>query len=397
MGGIVEMLIVLTAMAILTVQGIQTDLAHRRAQVFATEGQSEAAIVTALGEWANANYATLLAQYTADGESGMTQPTLADLVQGGFLKASYRAGPFWGGSYMITLAMTPAGCTQAAGNCSVSYTMYPDQPVMKGNQPDVAAASQIAQAGGANFGYSTMQKPATIGGINGAWTVPNPLDYPAIVLATNAPGLDGNSLYIRRDGSLSWTGDQDANGVSVNNVNNLNAQNVAAPAVSASDVSVTDAIRTPGTLNVENAAGTAPAPISTGNSTVNGTLNVSQAITPGAIATPRTWCPTNGAAATNSDGRGQWLSCQDNVWMPIGAPAARYGYYAVSNGAAVPAPACFQGGTPQIVVTPQTIDIDPTAAYNVETAGTGPWTVSITDNAGSALSGSVVVETYCAY
>jgi hypothetical protein len=186
--------------------------------------------------------------------------------------------------------------------------------------------------------------------------------------------------------------------VDLYNVRNLYAEGtVAAPLVSASNVQVTNAIRTPGTLYIQNITGTAPAPIDTGNVTVNGTLNVTQTIKPGAIATPRQSCTQNGAAALNADGRGQWLSCQDYVWMPIGGPAARYNYYTVSNGASVPAPSCFNEGTPQIVLAPQVFYVDPTAQVNMTASGSGPWTVVLTDGEGADIGATAVVETYCAY
>ncbi len=119
--------------------------------------------------------------------------------------------------------------------------------------------------------------------------------------------------------------------------------------------------------------------------------------TPGAVATPRAWCPTNGAMAQNSDGRGQMLSCQDHAWLPIGGPALRHGYFMVQNGWGVPAPNCATGGTPQIVFSPVSFYVNPTATVNVSASGSGPWTVFITDGNGNGISGTAVVETYCSY
>jgi hypothetical protein len=404
MDSIIEMAVYLAAMAILTVYSIREDIQKHRTSLLATEGQNEAVIADALGSWASEKYSTLLAQYAQTGNAALTAPTVADLQTAGNLKQTYRAGPFWGGSYMIQLSMLPKGCTQDAGNCHVSWIFYPSLPYTRDGKPDVSGAAQIALAAsaqGGQFGYSSTRNPATISGINGAWKASNPLTGTpaAAILATNGPNADGNSLFIRRDGSLTWTGDQNVNGVSMHNINSIDATGmIAVPLVSASDVAVTNAIRTPNALYVKNAAGTAPAPVNTGNDTVNGTLQVSQTIQPGAVATPRTYCPTNGAAATNGDGRGQWLSCQDHVWLPIGGPAQRYYYYnQITNGTVVPAPNCMGQGAPQIVISHQSFQVDTTATLNVATQGTGPWTVLLTDGKGAASNETAEAETYCAY
>lgn len=401
MGSIIEMVIVLAASAILTMVSIREDVAKKRSQVLSVEGQNESVIVAALGKWINENFQTLLAQYQQS--SFLTAPTLDQLHTAGDLKQAYRTGPFWGGSYVIQLSMAPAGCTADAGNCHVAWAFYPDQPYSRNGISDVSGAAQIALAASANggqFGYSSSQRPGTIAGINGAWTATNPLpgSPAAAILATNGPDGDGNSLFIRRDGSLTWTGSQNVNGVDLHNVGNIDAQGtIAAPTLAASNVAVSNAVRSPGTLYVQNAAGTAPAPIDTGNANVTGSLTTTQTITPGAIATPRTSCPTNGAAATNSDGRGQWLSCQDNVWMPVGGPAQRYNYYTVANGSVVPAPACFSEGTAQIMLAPQNFYVDQTAQVNVMASGSGPWSISLTNGSGGDIGATAVVETYCAY
>ncbi|WP_434667684.1 hypothetical protein P5W99_35955 [Paraburkholderia sp. A3BS-1L] len=402
MTSFIELVLVLAAMAVLSVQSIREDIEKHRSALLATEGQNEAVIVDALGSWITDNYQTLLAQYTQSGSATLTAPTITQLHTAGNLKQVHRAGPFWGGAYTIQLAMQPAGCSPSAGNCHVAFQFFPSLSYTRNGIADVSGAAQIALGAnkGGQFGYSNSTNPGTITGINAAWTASNPLSGApaAAIMATNGANSDGNAVYIRRDGSLTWTGDQNVNGVSLHNVNSVDATGtVAGPLVSASNVAVTNAIRTPDTLYVHNATGTAPAPINTGNSTVNGTLSVTQTITPGAIATPRTYCPTNGAAATNSDGRGQWLSCQDNVWMPVGGPAARYNYYTVGNGSVVPAPSCFNGGSPQIMLAPQTFYVDESAQVNMTASGAGPWSIALTDGLGADIGASAVVETYCAY
>ncbi|AOJ10102.1 hypothetical protein [Burkholderia mayonis] len=397
---IIEVVIVLVAAALMTLQGIQRDVEKRRQDVLSVEGKNQAVINGALSNWVTDKYGTLVGQMVGGKSTSVTPPTFAELRAGGYLKADYAAGPFWGGSYMIQMSVGPDDCATGTTSCKVSYVFYSSKPVARLGQPDVAGAGIVAQAAGNGFGFSTTQNSATVRGLNGAWTATNPVPgAPAgVVMATNGPSSDGDSVFIRRDGSLKWTGSQDVNGVDLHNVRNIDATGtIAAPTLAASNVAVSNAVRTPGTLVVQNAVGDAPAPISTGDSTVNGQLHATQTITPGAIATPRTSCPENGAAAQNSDGRGQWLSCQDHVWLPIGGPALRHGYFMVQNGWGVPAPGCAGGGTPQIVFSPVSFYVNPTATVNVSASGSGPWTVWITDGNGNGVSGSAVVETYCTY
>uniref|UniRef100_UPI003BEEB828 hypothetical protein n=1 Tax=Burkholderia arboris TaxID=488730 RepID=UPI003BEEB828 len=397
---IIEVVIVLVAAALMTLQGIQRDVEKRRHDVLSVEGMNQAVINAALSKWVTDKYGTLVGQMVGGKATPVTPPTFAELRAGQYLKANYAAGPFWGGSYMIQMSVGPDDCGTGTTSCQVSYVFYSSKPVTRLGQPDVVGAGIVAQAAGNGFGFSTSQNSAMVRGLNGAWTATNPVPgAPAgIVMATNGPSSDGNAVFIRRDGSLKWTGSQDVNGVDLHNVGNIDATGtIAAPTLAASNVAVSNAVRTPGTLAVQNADGTALAPIATGDSTVNGQLQVTQTITPGAVATPRASCPINGAIAQNRDGRGQVLSCQDHVWLPIGGPALRHGYFMVQNGWGVPAPSCATGGTPQIIFSPVSFYVNPTATVNVSASGSGPWTVFITDGNGNGTSGTAVVETYCSY
>jgi hypothetical protein len=381
-GSIIEMVIVLVASALLLVQGIHEDLAHKRAALMATEGQNEAIINGALSSWVTENYAAKLAEFTASGSTTLTPPTIDELFTKGNLKQPHRNGPFWGGTYTISMTMVPDNCSAATGDCHVAYLMYPSLPLVKGGKSDVVGASQIAQAGGSQFGYSTLQNSAMVVGLNGAWNTPNPLgSVPATIVATNALDSDGNAVYIRRDGSLTWTGDQNVNHVSLHNVHDLDAEGT----VSAANLGATGAV---------SASGAVTAGTSVAAATTVGT---------GSIGWPRTACSQVDAMTGASDNSGLMLSCQNLSgvlqWMPIGGPKLWYGYTAIPSGGGtyVPSPVCPAGGTPGIVVTGQSTYTDPTAAINYPTAGTGPWTVYITDGSGAVIAGTAVASTFCTY
>ncbi|MGF6812738.1 type II secretory pathway pseudopilin PulG [Paraburkholderia sp. Clong3] len=383
MFSIVEMVVVLVAAALMTTVAIKEDAAKRRSQVMTAEGQNEAVINSALSDWVTNRYATL----TAGGPVAVVAnpPTLDDLFTQGNLKQPHAPGPFWGGAYVISMSVGPATCTASAGDCHVTYVMYPSKPLTRGGVPDVVGASQIAQAGGNSFGYSKAQNAGTITGLNGAWTATNPLgNVAAAILATNGPASDGNSVYIRRDGALTWTGDQNVNHVSLHNVHDLDAEGT----ISAANVGATGAVAASGAV----AAGTS--------------VTAGTTIGMGSVGWPRTACPAVNAMAGASDGSGLMLSCQNLSgvlqWMPIGGQKLWYGYTAIpnGNGTFVPSPVCPAGGTPGIVVSGQSTYTDPTASIHYRVDGTGPWTVYIVDGSpgdSTFIPGSAVATTYCAY
>src|SRR6201999_1641118 len=132
------------------------DAAKRHLQVLTAEGQNEAVINAALGSWVTNHYATLTQNGPVDVVPASDVPTLTDLFTAGNLTQAHANGPFWGGSYVISMSVGPSTCTVSAGDCHVTYVMYPSAPVTRGGKPDVIGASQIAQAGGNAFGFSRV-------------------------------------------------------------------------------------------------------------------------------------------------------------------------------------------------------------------------------------------------
>lgn len=403
MGSLLEMMFVLLGSAILTVQGIRLDIEKDRATMLALEGQNEATVVTAFQGWISDNFGTILTQYTASGNNpSITPPTIAQLVTAGNLKQIHKSGPYWGGAYATTMTMVPTGCTQSAGNCRVSFTMYPTTQLLKGGKADVVGAAQIAQAGSklagtSQFGYSNAQNPAQIVGINGAFTAPNPLGSKAAsIMATNGPQTDGSSVYIRRDGSLTWTGDQDVNNVSLKNVNDIKTQTLeASGAVAAASVAATGAV-TAATMTATDAV-TAATMTATGAIRGNSVTSTTT-LQAGNIAVPRAACAPNGQTAGNSDGSGQQLTCQYGIWLPTGGRLLRMGYYPVSDGSNVDKPTCPSGGTPIVELAPLSWYVNNSATVNFNAYDYGSyWLIRITDGDGAGIQGSGAAGTYCSY
>jgi hypothetical protein len=258
------------------------------------------------------------------------------------------------------------------------------------------------------------------------WSEPNPLGNTPAALLGLSNVASNDSVYYRLDGLYPITAPFAGGGQDIDNVNNVNAAGtvnaaavvttgnatvggsanvtgsvtagvaVAAPLASASNVAVSNAILSPGTLQVQNSAGTAPAPISTGNETVTGNATISGTLQLGNVAAAGTAC-SGTAIAGDSDGSGTYLSCQFGQWLPIGGHLLAQATYTIANGTVVPAPACAAGSLPAIIVAAQNFGVDTTATVNFGHAiGTGPWTTQILDGAGAAVPGGQgQATTYC--
>jgi hypothetical protein len=308
MFSILEMMIVLIGSALLTMQGIKEDIATKHTNLLQIEGQNQASINAALGSYITAQYGNLMAvlgpNFSQTTSTPLAAPTLAQLAAASNNRVTFWNGPFWGGAYQISLTVVPSVCSIAAGTCHIASQLYANRPLLKGGTPDIAGAGILAAAGGAQFGYSTNRTPATITGLSGQWTTANPLASQAgTILAINGFGADGNSPYYRRDGALPLTGTMNANNQDMQNIGNMsgktlalqggNSLNIGGGAIYYGD-GRNAAVRTDGGLFIQNAAGTAAAPIAqVGSVNVQGTVTAS-----GNVSAPTATLTADGGALT---------------------------------------------------------------------------------------------------
>ena len=273
MFSILEMMIVMIGSALLTMQGIKEDIAAKHTNLLQLEGQNQASINAALGSYITAQYGNLLTalgpNFSQTTSTPLPAPTLAQLAASSNNRVTFRNGPFWGGTYQISLTVVPSVCSIAAGTCHIASQLYPNKPLMSGGTPDIAGAGILAAAGGSQFGYSTNRSPATITGLGGQWTTANPLAAQAgTILAINGFGADGNSPYYRRDGALPLTGTMNANNQDMQNIGNMSGKTLALQAGNSLNIGggaiyygdgTNAAVRTNGALFLQNEAGTAAA------------------------------------------------------------------------------------------------------------------------------------------
>ncbi|SAK90251.1 hypothetical protein AWB75_06291 [Caballeronia catudaia] len=379
MGSILEMLIVLVGAALLTAQGITEDIAAKRQNLLQIEGQNMASINAALGSYITNNYATLVpagySQTTASLVAPGNVPTLAQLSAQSNSKIAFKSGPFWGGAYQISLSIVPDNCSTALGNCHIASQIYPSQPLLKKGTTDIAGAGTLIATGGSQFGFSSNRTPTVITGNQGQWTLPNPAGNKAgIVLAINGFGADGNSPYYRRDGALPLTGTMNANDQDIQNIGNMSGKTLKLQAGNSLQMAngtiyygddTNAAIRTKGTLYIQNYAGSGPAPISVGNVSSSGTVSavtVSGTTVNATVANINSVAPNcswNGVTIRNNqlfvcNKWGNWIGASTLV-SNQSADAQYSGWY---NGWGVYPPTCGPGGSAWYRITPQSITTD---------------------------------------
>ncbi|MFL9912006.1 hypothetical protein [Paraburkholderia sp. RL17-337-BIB-A] len=387
MGSLLEMMIVLLGAAVLTMQGIKEDVAHKRVALLQNEGQHQASVNAALGDYITNSVGTLIPPgFSQTSSTALTAPTLAQLSAQSNTNVTYKTGPFWGGAYQISLSVVPASCSASAGNCHIASLLYPSQPLLLAGKPDVAGAGVIASAGGSQFGYSTNQAPGTISGLNGQWTTPNPNgNVAASIVAINGFGSDANSPYYRRDGALPLTGKLAGGGQDADNLNNINATGTVSagganiqntngvPNVAIGNSSIANSnaaqqisVQANGGLNVTNASGTASSPISAGNITSNGTVTA-PTVNFNTAAANCTW-----NTVTMRSNNQMWVCNEYGNWVPISQLISNVmtvqKYQGYADGSGVSKPPCT-GGTPTATIIPQT--------NGVNVAANPPWQTSV--------------------
>lgn len=343
---------------------------HIRTQVFTTAGQIAASYNAALDTFVG-RFETQVINGTAIQQNGYTvanplAPTIVDLAKTVGLPGGVSPGnPFWGGSWRTSIAVTPAGCVRP--NCIVTAQMWATQPITKGGKADLAGAGIFVAAAGGAFGYSGSKNPSIVAAMDAQWTAANPLGGVAgAVLATSGGANALDAIYIRRDGGVTWTGDQDVNGVNLNNVGTINGQNINLAAGEALNVASGAAViysdgtnaslRTGGNVSIQNADGSAPADIAqVGNVTSSGTV-AAQVVN---FNTTATSCSMNQVRVV---GNNVMSVCSPNgTWVPIsqlvGNVMTITKYLNYSDGMTIAKPTC-PAGTATAAVIPQSMGIN---------------------------------------
>ena len=327
-------------------------------------------------------------------------PTVAELKKlvKNPLSSTFTTNNVMNASPVVALSLVPAGCGSNPSTCNVQGLVYWNTAYVNANgNPNTyfasVAATQITTLG-AEGGFSSYGTPGTIAGTDGSWSMVNPLNAAAVVGGFVSTAASANQIFVKigdnRDPSL--TGNLTVAGNLSSSSGNFTVG--AAGNITSSSLYSSTTI----------AAGTGFTANSSGQVTISNTLTLGTA----AGAVTRGACTTNGAMAQNADGKGQILSCQNLIWLPVGGPWERMGYYTVNDyrisaiNNPVPKPTCAAGGTPAITVAPVNFTVNANnnsnGTINYGATGAGPWTVFIQDGTGTAISGAVAsVGVFCSF
>ncbi|MHA6828260.1 hypothetical protein ACQUJV_18810 [Ralstonia pseudosolanacearum] len=212
---------------------------QQRQELLSQQMAAQGGVVADLGNSVNGKYLALyysnLVNGTAvPGVANAYAPTMTELQAINVVPAGSSTTAVNGAPYVVKLAKTPAGCV--APNCDINGLVY-----IAGAMTDPSTGAPLvledgAAAIGGDGGYSDTVTPGTITGVNGAWSLTNPLGNAAGVLAMRVGyGSSGWSAFVRRDGSLPMEGDLNFRGTNgtlhnIDNAATINAQKAVLPA-----------------------------------------------------------------------------------------------------------------------------------------------------------------------
>jgi hypothetical protein len=315
---------------------VQADNLHN--QVAQNQGQLLSTINNSVNGYLAANYTALVNHTAIPGVVNPYAPTLAELSSLGFLSTPYSAQNLYGGSYAVSLSLVPSGCISI--NCNVGGLVALTTPVLDNQgRVDISAAGAAMLAAGGDAGMSSSTSPGVITGAGGSWTATNPVGSVAGVVAMRNGYLSSSfASFVRRDGSLSMTGNLNLGSNSITNTNTVSAGTVSATTVNASAVGSNSVSTTTlsassiganstntGTLaattaslssvtsgNISNSGTVSTNAVSSNTVNSTGRIATSEYLQVSGYAPVGGWCSTPGLVA--QDGSGGLLSCVNNQW-----------------------------------------------------------------------------------
>lgn len=333
---LVELGIVIAAVAILASLGARLAKNYNVEQRGTFIGQTLLEVHTAAEDYARRNRGPLIANGTGTptaiaGVAAPLAPTIAELFALGILTKNVNPVLPRAGNITISYSAVPAGC--APVNCAVRILTYIDGAVLESDTNTVAVRvlAKALEAAGSKAGRSDSTDPASLHGLNGQWTFPNPVGgNPVGVLGMLSSTADvGIDAFVRiqdtrnpdLQGDLTVAGAVIHNGTTTHNgATTLNA----ATTVNSSLTTVGPA----GTLAV---GGTTTL---SGATTINSTANVTGRITAGADVlatgmvrgdrvtptgayTAGTACVDDGSIAKKAGGQGGAVMCVGGIWQSM--------------------------------------------------------------------------------
>ncbi len=332
--------------------------------------------------------------------SNPLRPTVAELRQLGKLPSGYTGNSLIpGGQYQYFITPSPAGCTlpSTPGTmCNLEGIVCISAPLRNRNKIDYIRIGTAMKRLGADGGYSPAGTPATLSGLGGKWTAPNPVSGTPAGLLCSRFGYSSSvfSQYLRKDGTVAMTGNLNVGANSINNVADVNATGTVKGGQFVTDIkAVGSTCLTLGAL----ASGPGVALVCDG---------AKWQIDDGIRATAGTACTQDGSIAT-SVANGETLVCKMGQGgllryvrlVSLISKKILVSSAIVQDGTVVTMPSCDVGGVPDFSFDATQVTLDLTTAppkqtmyWTATNASATTWAVKIRlkDNTGGELSGNTV-------
>lgn len=356
-----EVMIALAFMAIIAFWQMNSAITTFQESIGKISGGQLKTIGDALGAYATANAGAVINNSAVTGVATTRAPTVAELVNLGFLSPASGSSNINGGTYVLSLSKNPAACVQP--NCNISGYALLNKPLQINGRFSPAMTGEALKAMGSDGGASTLNG-ATIQGTGNSWSMANPLaGQPQGTIAYQVGSQSiVLSQAVRRDGTTPMTGSLNLGGNSVFNLTTAVAGAACSTAGALAQTTTGSSLYCDGTTSTYKAMGggggikSQPAvatyaalPLvgnnsgdlrrvtglgnqafiwdgsawqgtvldSSGNTVITGTATIETLagnLTISSTATSGAACSPNGRVA--QDGSGLILSCQSGAWVP---------------------------------------------------------------------------------
>lgn len=401
---IIVVLVVGAAIVAVIARGLKV---YDRARRGAAWGAQMEDVISALEAYGTRYRGLLVAGQPVAGYADPTAPTIAELQDdenGALLPPGFSETPLPGGSYVISVTVTPAGC--AAADCDLVYWVYGDTPARRlaSNAADIELAATAAAEIRLNRGGWSERD--LFRGNAAAWSLPNPTET-APSAGDGTAGLLGAlgsyrqgllAQYLRVDGSNEMEANLSVGGNDIVNARNTNTQQVTFTATA-----------------------TAGGACATANQVTGGADGAPLVCTGGTWRRIGLRTAAVGGTCTGSeiaqDGNSQPLVCRGSAFVALADRLPRVvdvSQAVVSNGAVVAQPTCGAGGTANIALSSQDAGVDfsripaPNRLRMTATVSGTNWTITLglvdqngnvrtTDGSGNAYNLQAIARTQCVY
>jgi hypothetical protein len=327
-------------------------------------------------------------------------PTVAELVQLGKMPPnSTGTALIPGSSYKFFITTNPTSCalpSTPGSLCNLEGLVCIDTAFTTKGKIDYGRLGLAIRKLGADGGYSTFETPAIVSGLGGTWSVANPIAATAKGILCTRFGYSSSAFaqFVRKDGTVSMTGNFNVGGNSINNVLDVTSTGTVKSGKFLTDVKL---VGTPCSDVGALASGDKLAMVCDG---------VAWQVAGSPRAAPGIDCGAQQGVTAVSTVTGETLVCKStslgNKYVKLVSLVGKKVLIAsavVQDGSVVTMPTCDVGGVPDFSFDATQVTLDLTTSppkqtmyWTATNASATTWAVKIRlkDNFGAEVSGNTV-------